>query len=176
MRTKQVFCPGYMTQIDREKLEQHGRIEKTVWDAWHFIANKDDNTVVCNGDHYLKIIVDDRMEVYKKMNRIYWQIRMRMVQLNCIKVPHFICNEMPNIIAKQQIMSFAKKLGLKTDGQGTMRLSALAPEFNSVGEKLLAWFPGKKYEVYLHCCHKKNGYFSARDSRNMLTLGFYTGS
>lgn len=52
---KQVFCPGYMTQLDRELLEKHGQIIKTVWDAWHFIANENDNTTVHNGNHCLEI-------------------------------------------------------------------------------------------------------------------------
>ena len=49
MAKKQVFCPGYMTEIDREKLEKHGQIIKTTWDAWHFIANENDNTTVYRG-------------------------------------------------------------------------------------------------------------------------------
>lgn len=116
------------------------------------------------------------MTVYEKMDRVYWQIRAKMDQLGCTKVPFFICDEMPDIAAKHQIISLARKLGLKTDSQGTMRLKVLPPELNSDGEKLLAWFPGKVYEVYLHCAHVKQGYFSAKDSRRMLTLGFYTGS
>ncbi len=87
------------------------------------------------------------MSIYKKMKNVYWQIEEEI-----------------------------NRLGLKTDGRGTLRLTVLAPEFNEDGEKLMGWFLGKKYEVYLHCCHIKNGYFSAKDSRNMLTLGFYVGS
>ena len=116
------------------------------------------------------------MTSYERMNNIYWRIRESIERLEGKKVPYFICDEMPDNSAKQKVMAFAKKLGLKRDGQGSLRLSVLAPEFNEQKEKLIAWFPGKKYEVYLHCCHKKNGYFSTKDSRNMLTLGFYTGS
>lgn len=116
------------------------------------------------------------MNLYEKMKNIYWQVENEMDRLGCTRVPYYICQEVPYISVKHQIIAFARKLGLKTDGQGSLRLTVLAPEFNEEGEKLLAWFSGKKYEVYLHCCHKKNGYFSAKDSRNMLTLGFYTGS
>lgn len=59
MPTIQVFCPGYMTQIDREKLEKHGQIVKTTWDAWHFIADENDKTTVFNGDHCLRITEED---------------------------------------------------------------------------------------------------------------------
>ena len=116
------------------------------------------------------------MNIYAKMDSIYWQIRNRMNDLNSQKIPYFICDELPNNKAKHQVIALAKKLGLKTDNQGTLRLVVLAPEFNELGEKLIGWFKGKKYEVYMHCCHCKKDYRSAKDSRNMLTLGFYVGS
>ncbi len=118
------------------------------------------------------------MNIYEQTFRIYWQIKDEIERLGCKKVPHFICNEAPNISVKHKVISFTRKLGLKTDGMGTLRLTVAAPEYNEKGEKLFAWFPGKKYEVYLHCCHIhiKNGYFSAKDRRRLLTLGFYTGS
>lgn len=116
------------------------------------------------------------MSVYDKTLNIYWQIKNEMDRLGCTKVPYFICKEVPHITVKHQIIAFARRLGLETDGLGTLRLTTLAPEFNEEGEKLISWYKGKKYEVYLHCCHIRNGYFSAKDSRNMLTLGFYTGS
>lgn len=58
MRKKQVFCPSYMSQNDRDKLEQHGRIIETAWDAWYFVANENDNTTVFNGNHCLNITIE----------------------------------------------------------------------------------------------------------------------
>lgn len=116
------------------------------------------------------------MNIYTKLDSIYWQIRNKMDNLNSQKIPYFICDELPNNKAKHQVIALAKKLGLVTDNQDTMRLIVLAPEFNKLGEKLINWFKGKRYEVYMHCYHCKKDYFSAKDSRNMLTLGFYVGS
>lgn len=113
--------------------------------------------------------------LYQKAKNIYWRIDNLMQDLGVSKVPFFICKETPNIKVKHQIITFARKLGLKSDGRGTLRLTLKASKYNENGEEILGWYPNKIYEVYLHCCHRKKDYFSAKDSRNMLTLGFYVG-
>lgn len=115
------------------------------------------------------------LTVYDKMKDVFAQIDYKMQQLGATKIPHFICEEMPSIRAKHQVIVFAKKLGLQPDGKGSLRLTTLAPKFNAAGERLVSWFKGKRYEVYLHLAHSKE-YFSAKDNRNLLTLGFYKGS
>ena len=116
------------------------------------------------------------MTAYQIVKEKYEAIQRIMDVVKCFKVPYVVCSEAPDIKAKHRVCALAHKIGLLPDGKGSLRFSLPAPEFNEAGEKLLGWFKGKRYETYLHLAHIKAGYHWAKDSRNMLTLGFYVGS
>ena len=102
---------------------------------------------------------------------IYDELRRIMTAHGCGKIEGYICDEAPTALIKQKCIAAAVKLGLRDGGYGygTYRLWLPFPE----GSLLAKLNPGMGTEVYLHTRHDPNGYYSAQNSRNLLTLGTY---